>query len=360
MSSVNAKVLLYVQLIGSIFLFVAIAWIYCYIGNLREAKAGSTAANLHGKADNRYNVLSKDKEAADMLSESYVLRPRLMLWLRQLSLSGLILLNLFVLCFDGQIGTDLQLNEERAGAVTGTEQLLYITSHLIFLGALCVLTFLDDLTNLPKKRLQQAWFPAYVIMFMQILVVFFCTGTTSSLLQLIMAVGVLTFGACCAFIDIAYPQVNPPTPEYTCGIFMSLTFSHINANIIFPTMKKIAMEFEDVPRLSDADSSHQVWKRFRGILLTSKELKLWYSLFLLVKWEWFAQGFFQFLGSSSNYITPLALERILLHITNHGRDDDSVESLIPISVEVAVVMLFIGPLLSCIGDGQNYVRGRYL
>ena len=111
--------------------------------------------------------------------------------------------------------------------------------------------------------------------------------------------------------------------------------------------------------MSDADSAHQLWARFRQILLSNKELELWYSLYLLIRWEWYAQGFFQFLGSTATYITPLALERILLHIANGGSDDDDVKQLIPISVTLAVLMLFLGPLVSGVSDGQNYVRGRY-
>ena len=67
---------------------------------------------------------------------------------------------------------------------------------------------------------------------------------------------------------------------------------------------------------------------------------------------------FQLLGSTATYIAPLALERILLHIANNGRDDDTVETLIPISITLAVVLLFLGPLLGGLCDGQNYVRGR--
>jgi hypothetical protein len=68
-----------------------------------------------------------------------------------------------------------------------------------------------------------------------------------------------------------------------------------------------------------------------------------------------AQGFFQLFTSLALFVAPLALERILLHISHSG--DNSVDeqaSFIPISVSFAVALLFIGPVMKSIADGQNY------
>jgi hypothetical protein len=278
--------------------------------------------------------------------------------MRQIFLTAMLATNLFALVHNHNVATDVQLQQEVAGAASYDASLMYFASHAMLLMTLAIMLITDDLSNLGKPSVLRAWMPIYTLIFMYAAAVFFCTGTASSLLQMVFSVLTLAFASVCAYVDLGVPQANPPTPEYTYGLLTSLSFSHLNANLILPGMKKASLEFEDVPKLSDADSLHEVWKKFRIILLSRKDLNLWYSLYQLVKWEWFAQGCFQFLGSTATYVTPLALERILLHIANHGRDDDAVESLVPISIELAVVLLFIGPILCCIGDGQNYVRGR--
>jgi hypothetical protein len=43
---------------------------------------------------------------------------------------------------------------------------------------------------------------------------------------------------------------------------------------------------------------------------------------------------------------------VLLHVSNNSRDDDDIEGLIPITIRWAVALLFIGPFVKSIGDGQ--------
>jgi hypothetical protein len=348
----RVELVLYVQLIGSLALASSVLVIsQCHVsdGNGTEASAKVQSGSIHG-----------DKPSQDSATGSpqYVLRPRLTVWLRQILSTALLLVSIYTLVRNCHVGTDVQLKEERSGATGSNELLLYYVSHVFFIGAIVSVLLLDDLSNLGKKQIQRAWLPVYWLLFVQCAVVFFCTGTNTALVQTLLSLGASAFAALSAYKDICHPQVNPPTPEYTCGLLDALSFCHINQNIIIPGMQKASFEFDDVPPLSDADSAHEVWKRFRAILLSSKELNLWSALFQLVKWEWSAQGCFQLLGSTATYITPLALERILLHTANHGRDDDAVEALIPISVELAVALLFVGPLLASIGDGQNWVTGR--
>jgi len=219
--------------------------------------------------------------------------------------------------------------------------------------------YADGMNNLAKQDARMSWLCVYATLCALSAINYALTQTDTLLSLFLLSVLTLALGVVCAFVNVSYEQVNPPTAEYTCGLFNYWTFKHLNKVLILPGMKKKSFEFEtDVPHLSDADAMHEIWKLFRVILLSQKELNLWYSIFRLVKYEWLAQGFFQFMGSSATYITPLALERILLHIANNGSDDDEIKSIIPISIELAVVMLFVGPLLSCIGDNQNYVRGR--
>jgi hypothetical protein len=342
---------LYIQLVGSLALASSVFIVsQCHVSNGNGTEATKVqSSSIHGDKASQNGATSLPQ---------YVLRPRLTVWLRQILTIALLVVSIYTLVRNCHIGSDVQLEQKQSGATGINELLLYYAAHACFIGAIVSVLFLDDLSNLSKKQTQRAWLPVYWLLSVQCTAVFFCTGTDTALVQTLLSLGASAFAALSAYKDVSYPQVNPPTPEYTCGLLDALSFSHINHNIIIPGMQKASFEFADVPPLSDADSAHEVWKRFRAILLSSKELNLWYALFQLVKREWAAQGCFQLLGSTATYITPLALERILLHTANHGRDDDAVEALIPISVELAVALLFVGPLLASIGDGQNWVTGR--
>jgi hypothetical protein len=342
---------LYIQLVGSLALATSVLVVsQCHVRNGNRTEATTVqSSSIHGYKASQNGATSLPQ---------YVLRPRLTVWLRQIIMTALLFVSIYTLVRNCTIGTDVQLKQKQSGATGINELPLYYAAHACFIGAIVSVLFLDDLSNVDKKHIQRAWLPVYWLLFVQCMAVFFCTGTNTALVQMLLSLGASAVAALSAYKDVSYPQVNPPTPEYTCGLLDALSFSHINHNIIIPGMQKASFEFNDVPPLSDADSAHEVWKRFRAILLSSKELNLWYALFQLVKWEWAAQGCFQLLGSTATYITPLALERILLHTANHGRDDDAVEALIPMSIELAVALLFVGPLLASIGDGQNWVTGR--
>jgi hypothetical protein len=355
------ELVLYIQLIGSLALASSVVAVAVCHSRDRSGTAATEevqSSPFHGGEPSRIGSKAAHRSDVGTSLPQYVLRPRLAVWSKQMLTTTLLFVSIYALFCNYRVGTDVKLKDEGNGTTKFNDLLVYYVSHLFFIGAIVSVLLLDDLSNLGKKHIQRAWLPVYWLLFVQCTAVFFCTGTDTALLQMLLSLGVSAFAALSAYQDICHPQVNPPTPEYTCGFLTALSFSHINHNIIIPGMQKASFEFTDVPPLSDADSAHEVWKRFRAILLSSKELNLWSALYQLVKREWAEQGCFQFMGSTASYITPLALERILLHIGNHGRDDDAVESLIPMSIELAVVLLFVGPLLSCIGDGQNYVRGR--
>ena len=147
--------------------------------------------------------------------------------------------------------------------------------------------------------------------------------------------------------------------------------------IKYNTEKKESLQIDDVPMLVDADCASIVWDKLKLILNSKRyfmkrntsidnnedrytEGNVIKSLLLLVFNDWISQGIFQFIASLSMYLSPLALERILLHVSNNGKDDDFVESLIPITITYAVIFLYVGPILKSIGDNQNYQRGRHI
>jgi hypothetical protein len=179
-------------------------------------------------------------------------------------------------------------------------------------------------------------------------------------MRLSFVVIAFSFAMINGIIDSKVLQINPPTLEYTCGFFSYFTFSYLTRPLIQLGLTKDSLDLNDVPTFVDEDSAEQIYNRFKTLQnhQQKKKLDVFRSLFILVRREWFHQGFFQFLASCSGYFAPIALERILLHINNNGQDDDQVKAIFPISVEMAVFLLFFGPALKCICDGQNYMRGR--
>lgn len=325
---------------------------------LVTASVVNAYGNTQAAQDKQSNPMNKSRASSDSNGESsgqYTLKPRLVLWMRQMLLTAYWCVNIYALW----TSTPPEEHSQEHASLLG-DRAWYYFAHVAFIVAIAVTLLVDNIDNLYNTVALKAWLVVYTALVLHAIVLYTLASTATACILLVLCVLVLVVAIVCAFVDLSRPQINPPTFEYTCGLLAALAFSHINKVLILPGMKKLSFEFDDdVPGLSDLDSSHEVWKRFRKILLSSKELNLWYSLYQLVKWEWFAQGFFQFMGSTATYITPLALERILLHVANHGRDDDDIKTLVPISVTLAVVLLFVGPMLSCIGDNQNYVRGRY-
>ena len=342
------------QFVGSVVLVVATSTVallnspMCGVASFRQMQR-----SVLGNTTNR-NLNIK------LGQEIYQLRPRLLLWLRQLALFSFVLVYLYttVLAPGEQLSSKNNKNDSYLSSET---TFVHYGTPVLYILSLLVVIYFDGMNNLAHQSARQSWLLVYAILCGHSVVNFYVSRTASLLALLLLSMLTLIFAVVCSLRDECYDQVNPPTDEYTSNLFDYITFKHLNRVLIIPGMKKASFEFEtDVPSLSDADSIHELWATFRALLLSEKELTLWYSLYQLVKYEWLAQGFFQLIGASSTYITPLALERILLHIANHGSDDDSIKTIIPISVEMAMLMLFLGPLLSCICDNQNYLRGRYV
>lgn len=238
-------------------------------------------------------------------------------------------------------------------------KLSFYATHLLYMMTLLGTAHFDGINNIADQKARKSWLWLYGILCGHSALNYLLSFTDSLFLLFLLSLLTLVLAVVCAVRDDVRSQVVQPTAEYTSSLFRYLTFAYLNPILILPGMKKVSFDFAaDVPPLSDADAMHEVWRTFRSILLSQRELNLWYSIYKLVKYEWLAQGFFQFAGTSATYITPLALERILLHIANSGSDDDDVKGLIPISIELAVAMLFAGPLLASVCDNQNYLRGR--
>ena len=278
--------------------------------------------------------------------------------------------------------------------------------NILYLIDLFIIIFIGDINHhdLQVTNTTRSWLSVYAIIFMHNACFYLFLQSWLELSMLFTSCILIMFATFNAFNDISIKQDNPVPIELTCDLYNYLTFSYLNKVLIRPGMQKAALELDDVPELSDADSAQQLWNRFKRILKKNKSkrnisdngsrgssdsssssssssnsnssrggststssdnkdgtlavLNLGYSLYELVKVEWYMHGFFQFLSSLTTFIAPLALERILIHISNGDHDDDSAHNVLPITIEVALTLLFIGPLANAIAQNQNYMRGR--
>jgi len=270
----------------------------------------------------------------------------------------------------------------------------YMMNILYFID-LFIIIFIGDINHhdLQATNTTRSWLSVYAIIFMHNACFYLFLQSWLELSMLFISFILIMLATFNAFNDISIKQDNAVPIELSCDLYNYLTFSYLNKVLIRPGMQKAALELDDVPELADADSAQQLWNRFNRILKKNKYkrtisdngsgdstssssssssssrssdakdgttavLNLGYSLYELVKVEWYMHGFFQFLSSLTTFIAPLALERILIHISNGDHDDDSAHNVLPITIEVALTLLFIGPLANAIAQNQNYMRGR--
>jgi hypothetical protein len=233
-------------------------------------------------------------------------------------------------------------------------------SKLILIAASLLCIHCDGLQCLPHDNLRRMWIPVHLLLFIYSL--FDLLSNFHSLVQLLVLVGYSVSTALAgfnAFIVCYEDQSGEPSVEYQTDLRNYLSFSYMNSILFQPALQKGVLKYEDMPPLSDVDASFMVSKQFEQIKKKHPSYSLFQTLFQLVKKEWITEGFFQFIASNSIFISPLALEKILIYIKYQGGPQYEHEGLLPVKIWVAVLLLFIGPCLKSIGDGQNYVRGRY-
>eukprot|EP01031_Cornospumella_fuschlensis_P034552 gene34552-41835_t len=154
---------------------------------------------------------------------------------------------------------------------------------------------------------------------------------------------------------------SAPSQEYTSSLLSYISFFYINRLLISPNLKKDAMEFEDVPRLHEDDSTESSYSTFQNILHQQHSLNLATALFKLIWPVWSEQAFFQWVSCTSNFISPLALEKVMIFV--HCDGDISCynsRGFLAVPPYIAAFMLLLGPLIKCASEGQNYVRGRHI
>lgn len=231
---------------------------------------------------------------------------------------------------------------------------------LLQIVSLVLFVYLDDV-RIIGTGYQKKFLYVYFLLTLLGAIEFVWQQTNLSLSLLLCYAVVLGASIFVSFFNFYKLQANIPTPEYTSNLLTYLSFSYLNAILIKPNMKKEAMEFEDVPRLHDDDCTEPVYVKFQRILRKQSELDLTRALLTLVWPIWLEQGFFQWLSSTGTFFAPLALEKILIFVNCSGdMDCYNSQGFLRVSPYMAVFILFLGPLMKSVGDGQNYVRGRHI
>jgi hypothetical protein len=170
-------------------------------------------------------------------------------------------------------------------------------------------------------------------------------------------------------------QRHTPPAELTCSLLSYITFSYITKPLIALGKSKSSLETDDVPTLSDADSSDTIFEKLPSPLLNyafAYQNSIAYEIFRVLYVDILKQGIFQLVGSSLCFIPPLALQKILQYISSDDIINDSSNttdntaatptvgySIFPdVGIYELVGILFGALLIRSICDNQNYVRGR--
>lgn len=150
-------------------------------------------------------------------------------------------------------------------------------------------------------------------------------------------------------------HTRPPTHEYTSNLLLYTSFSFLNAPIMNPALRKGSLDPSDIPDLTDYDSSEYLWDTFCS--RRRKESSLLINILSVVYPSILYQGIFALFSSLLIFVAPLALECILWH-TSKERGGEYLGYLL-FSVEVALILLLIGPPVAAITANMNYNHGRH-
>ena len=338
----------------------------------------------------------------------YQLRPRMLVWARQCILCALA-------CMHGYYSIVQKLLDQQYFEICVASDLVFVCSIIfaMWIDGVSLLCF-DSVWGIMLRNILPFYALICVYATMHLVgsgcgSVAHCMVSTNAV-ELYLSLVTFAIAIFAVLKDLTEFQSVKATKEFTCGLVSYLSFTYISAELVNPSMKKDALEFEeDVPSLPHCDRTDTLWHRFRSIVAKGRcsnedddrvkamspssasaaavvgiawgkdsqtKAHLWWNLLLLVMHDWIEMGIFQFLNSISTYLAPLALQRVLLYIGEASSSSggeaaedsvgaDGVETegtaqrpLLPMSVEVAVALLFLGPFVQSIVFGQYLIRGR--
>lgn len=222
----------------------------------------------------------------------------------------------------------------------------------------------DSLHNLKRKNNSMAWLLFYISSAVFHGVDYLLHERIARVIAFVLMAGAVAANIMTLVAPIYTLQLFPPSAEFTCDLFSFITFSYINDNLIKLGRAKESIDYEDIPHLSDCDRASLLSEKFNLIVRREANIanpsSLGKNLFKLIGTEWYLQGFFQFLGSASSFTSPLALEKILIYVRYGGGEEYKNEGFLRVNIWIAVSLLFLGPFIKCVSDGQNYLRGRHV
>ncbi len=249
---------------------------------------------------------------------------------------------------------------------------------------------LDGVANIPHLKKKVCWGVVYFLFFIHHVIEYFEPPLQSELknmksenslylLGVVDSVMLLVLSVVSSLYRPYKDQVFRPPAEYTCDLIEYVSFAY-NNELIELGRKLKSLKLDHVPSLSDGDSSKVLSGQFNTILQSlpdsskqdiegnnertgrgayqdhSKPLAS--MIFFLIWKEWLQQAFFVLIASASTFISPLALETMLLYVKYQGKEQYIKESVLKVSVSASVGLLFLAPFFKSIGDGGSYVRGR--
>ena len=291
------------------------------------------------------SVLHGNREKQKNENDNKIFKVRIFLWIQQTSLFTLIFLNSFFYVIS-PISFDL---------------IIFLSLILSNLSAIFSL-FSDNVSNINNKKTKRYWIFIYFNIFLFHLVLFITNFNSLNLSSVIFSTITFVFAISDYLNNNIYKQTNPLPAEFSCDLLEYLSFSHINP-LISTALKEGKLEIDDLPHLYDQDSCRRTYKTYANNINKRKKFSyfdLIISLYYVARRELLIQGFFQLVASAASYLSPLALMRILQHVSG----DDSLNHGHPnfhsfLSLEVAILLLFFGPIIKGMADGQNYSRGKH-
>jgi hypothetical protein len=350
-------------------------------GCLVLAIGASVRARFYGADDD------SDRDADESSPHFYILRSRGYCFFKQISMVVVSMFMLVSLFFDsrdsgargggGGAGSAGSSHNGSHGRVLTS----YYASTVIIVLSILLVVFQDGVNNLSYPKKKWMFLVPNAGIFVYVLGEFVVQASTLSLACVIL----YTLAITCQLLELIIPhklrQTHKPSAESTCGLFTFLSFRYLNDLLIEKGKTQESITNADVPTLADKDSSQQIWDTIKpwiyeaygegnnsaqrlqaaGAPSKGRQGSLWGIMYRLIRTDFLIQACFQLLGSTSLYMAPLALQRIVLHVSSDNSSlDENTASVLPISVEMAVILLFSLPLCKAIFDNQNYMRGRHI
>lgn len=239
--------------------------------------------------------------------------------------------------------------------------LLSVEPDVVVAVLLACAVVLDTHLAAHEKYLRLSWLPLYFVAILYTISDGLANPTVSHTSAAVVCPLAGLIACVHLVVDIYVPQKNAPPAEFTCDLLTFCVFSFVTKPILLLALHNGCLTINDVPGLVDHDTCEDVYRR----LSTATASSLMLRLFVPIKSDTLRQGIYQFLSSLLNFATPLALGRLVSYVSNYGSpegNESGTDSFggISISVEIALVVLFVAPVIKAVVDGQLLATGRHI